>query len=63
MSYFVTLEQGAVHLGVTPKVLLRALRHPGTDFPYLTIRRRVYIDPDDMPRLAEEYASAHEEQG
>ncbi|MEU8290376.1 hypothetical protein [Streptomyces pseudogriseolus] len=63
MSYFVTLEQAAVRLGVTPKALLRALQHPGTDFPYLTIRRRVYIDPDDMQRLAEDYAPAPEEQG
>lgn len=63
MSYFVTLADAAAHLGVEPKTLLRALRHPGTDFPHLTIRRRVYIDPDDMQRLAEEYASPPEEQG
>ncbi|MDQ0793724.1 hypothetical protein [Streptomyces sp. B1I3] len=62
MSYFVTLDQAAVRLGVHPRALLRALKRPGTDFPYLTIRRRVYIDPDDMQRLADEYAPPLTEQ-
>ncbi|GAA2397888.1 hypothetical protein GCM10010420_24970 [Streptomyces glaucosporus] len=63
MSYFIPLADAAARLGVKPKTLLRALQHPGTDFPYLTIRHSVYVDPDDMQRLAQEYTPAREEQG